>query len=197
MTTRAPDLRSMTSRLSGLIAFHAAAGAAATMSLGVGGLGGAAPISNDGRNRNQPSTHASLPLAPRSSREERAPLSALPHVHRHLDAARLGRARPRIRHRGQAARLPGHRLRPLRQRPRDAGRRRQRSLRHARRQGAQGRGQEAQARRHHPRDRGDRHRRAGRARESGLPRRALGQGGAADHEPRRHPRVRGAASSAW
>ena len=42
----------------------------------------------------------------------------------------------------------------------------------------------------HPRDRGDRHRDAGRARAGGLARRAVGQGRPADHEPRRHPRVR-------
>ena len=40
------------------------------------------------------------------------------------------------------------------------------------------------------RDRGDRYRDAGRAGERGLAHRALGQGGAADHEPRRHPRLR-------
>ena len=37
----------------------------------------------------------------------------LGHVSCHLDAARLGRAWPRIRDRRQAARLPGDRLRPL------------------------------------------------------------------------------------
>ena len=53
------------------------------------------------------------------------------------------------------------------------------------------RGREAQARRHRARDRGDRHRNAGRARKRRLEGRAVGQGGAADHEPRRHPRLRG------
>ena len=48
----------------------------------------------------------------------------------------------------------------------------------------------------HPRDRGDRHRDAGRARAGRLARRAVGQGGAADHEPRRHPRLRGARARA-
>ena len=49
-----------------------------------------------------------------------------------------------------------------------------------------------QAGRDHPGDRGDRHRYACRARERGMAGRALGQGRAADHEPRRHSRVRGA-----
>ena len=58
--------------------------------------------------------------------------------------------------------------------------------------GAPRRGREASARRHRPRNRGDRHRDPGRARKRRLARGAVGQGGAADYEPRRHPRLRGA-----
>ena len=46
-----------------------------------------------------------------------------------------------------------------------------------------------------PGDRGDRHGDAGRAGARGLACRPLGQGGPADHEPRRHPRLRG--EGAW
>ena len=49
ITTRPPFARSMTSRSSAGIVFHALAGALATMSLGVGSfLAGAAPISERG-----------------------------------------------------------------------------------------------------------------------------------------------------
>ena len=48
----------------------------------------------------------------------------------------------------------------------------------------------------HPGDRGDRHRDARRARRGRLARRPVRQGRPADHEPRRHPRLRRATSSA-
>ena len=62
--------------------------------------------------------------------------------------------------------------------------------------GASRRGREASARLYRPGDRGDRHGDAGRAGARRLAHRSLGQGGAADHEPRRHPRFRGQGAGA-
>ena len=106
--------RSMTSRSSAAIVRHALAGAPVDDVVGRRAVSwpgppptssAAAAISSNERIPSSPSRdglaeHDALPLSPG-------------HVPRHLDAARLGRARPRVRHRRQAARLPGHRLRPL------------------------------------------------------------------------------------
>src|SRR5690349_22992256 len=98
ITTRPPEARSMTRRSSAGIVFHALAGAALTMSVGVGSLvGGAAPIkaaaavTNNNERICIPSPFARL--AEHSRHRYRGS-----DVHRHLDASRLRRAGARIHH---------------------------------------------------------------------------------------------------
>src|SRR4029079_15690039 len=123
ITTRPPLARSMISKSSAGIAFQALAGALATISFGVIWAAGAAAVSKAAAVSNNGNRIGSPPLSRRSSGALSAPLSTR-HVHRHPDAAGLGRTGPRVHHRRQAPGLPDDRLRPLRQRAGNAARRR-------------------------------------------------------------------------
>ena len=152
-------------------------------SLGVfGGAGGAACVGHQGEG-GEDCWPAHRHLLCRSCK--RAPMHIATLML--LGSGELGRE---VRHRRQAPRLRGHRVRPLRQCPRNAGRRCLRGLFNAGWRRAAGGGRSTGLIISSLRSRQSTRVLATLEAEE-LARRAFGQGGAADHEPRRHPRLRG------